>query len=192
MCHGVAHLNASEFSHWLRVKPSSRTQRDDPPGGNLMSVKSITCNLSLGVAAGVLMIAATPVLALDNAGSLSGIVNGANGQPVAGAAVPLQNAGKRLHSSVVSQAGGRYTASDLPPGSYTVQGIGGTMQSAISAPVTVSANQTAQSNVALNANRGPLLAPSWPGRVPQAQLASIPTSASALPEGEGKAIVAEK
>src|SRR5262245_56906766 len=115
------------------------------------TVKSITSNLSLGVAAGVLMFAASPALALDNAGSLSGVVNGANGQPVAGAFVRLKNAEKRLTFMVVSQAGGRYTASDLPPGSYTVQGVGGTMQSAISAPVTVSANQTAQSNVALNA-----------------------------------------
>jgi cytochrome c5 len=138
------------------------------------------------------MIAATPALALDNAGSLSGVVNGANGQPVTGAFVRLKNADKRLTFMVVSQAGGRYTASDLPPGAYTVQGIGGTMQSAISAPVSVSANQTAQSNVALNQNRGPLLAPSWPGRVPQAQLASIPTAATALPDGDGKALVAEK
>jgi len=157
-----------------------------------MSVKTITRNLSLGVAVGVVMFAASPAFALDNAGSLTGVVNGANGQPVSGAFVRLKNPDARLTFMVVSQAGGKYTASDLPPGNYTVQGIGGTMQSAISTSVAVSANQTATSNVALNQNRGPQLAPAWPGRVPQAQLASIPTAATALPDGEGKALVAEK
>jgi streptogramin lyase/cytochrome c5 len=148
--------------------------------------------LALGSAAGLALLCSGSAFALDNAGSLQGVVNGANGQPVTGAFVRLKNADKRLTFMVVSQAGGKYTASDLPPGSYTVQGIGGTMQSAVSAPVTVSANQTANSNVALNQNRGPLLSPSWPGRVPQAQLASVPKEATALPAGDGKALVAEK
>jgi streptogramin lyase/mono/diheme cytochrome c family protein len=153
---------------------------------------TLTKTLALGTAAGIAMLCSGSAFALDNAGSLTGVVNGANGQPVAGAFVRLKNADKRLTFLVVSQGNGTFTASDLPAGSYTVQGIGTTMQSAISAPVAVSENQTARTNVALNQNRGPMLAPAWPGRVPEAQLASVPKDAAALPAGEGKALVAEK
>ena len=148
--------------------------------------------LALGSAAGIALLCTGSAQALDNAGSVQGVVNGASGQPVAGAFVRLKNADKRLTFMVVSQAGGAFTASDLPPGNYTVQGIGGTMQSAVSAPVAVSANQAAKINVALNANRGPLLAPAWPGRVPQSEVDKVPKDAAALPAGAGKALVAEK
>ena len=92
--------------------------------------------LALGSAAGLALLCTAPAYALDNAGSVTGVVNGANGQPVAGAFVRLKNAEKRLTFMVVSQNNGTFTAGDLPPGSYTVQGIGTSMQSDVSAPIT--------------------------------------------------------
>src|SRR5205823_6281194 len=81
------------------------------------------------------MLCVQPVMALDNAGSVEGVVKNAAGQPVTGAFVRLKNAEKRLTFMVVSQNQGAFTAKDLPPGKYTAQAIGGTNQSAVSAPV---------------------------------------------------------
>jgi streptogramin lyase/cytochrome c5 len=148
--------------------------------------------LALGSAAGIALLCAGSAYALDNAGSVTGVVNGANGQPVSGAFIRLKNADKRLTFMVVSQNNGSFTAGDLPPGNYTVQAIGASMESAVSAPVSVSANQASKINVALASNRGPMLAPAWPGRVPEAQLPNVPKDAAALPAGDGKALVAEK
>ncbi len=148
--------------------------------------------LALGTAAGLTLLASGTAFAYDNPATITGVVNGANGQPVSGAFVRLKNDATRLTFMVVSQAGGKYTATDLPAGSYTIQGIGGTMQSAISQPVSVAANATATSNLALNANRGPMLTPSWPGRLPQDQLDNVPKDAASLPAGEAKQLVSDK
>src|SRR5262249_41003038 len=139
---------------------------DDPPGGNHMTITHLTRTLALSVAAGALVLGAQSAMALDNAGSLQGVVKNAAGQPVTGAFVRLKNADKRLTFMVPSQAGGAYSAKDLPPGNYTVQAIGGSNQSAISAPVAVSANKASTMDVALSNARGPMLTPAWPGRVP--------------------------
>ncbi len=93
---------------------------------------------------------------------------------------------------VVSQNGGSYSAKDLPPGNYTVQAIGGANQSAISAPVAVASGKAATMDVAINAARGPMLTPAWPGRVPEVQVAKVSKDAKDLPAGDGKALVAEK
>jgi streptogramin lyase len=138
------------------------------------------------------MLAGSPAFAVDNAGAVSGVVKGANGQPVEGAFVRLKNPDARLTFMVVSQDGGAYMAKDLPAGNYTVQAIGGSMQSGVSAPVAVPANGAAKMDVALNVNRGPMLTPAWPGRVPETEVAKVPKEASALPDGEGKQLVAEK
>jgi len=61
----------------------------------------------------------------DTAGSLQGVVKSSSGDPVSGAFVKLKNAEKRLTFMVISQAEGRYTASNLPAGQYVVQGGGG-------------------------------------------------------------------
>lgn len=154
-----------------------------------MTFTTVTRFLSLGVAAAALVIGAGTAQALDNAGTVQGVVKNAAGQPVAGAFVRLKNAQARLTFMVVSQAGGAYSAKDLPPGSYTVQGVGGTMQSAISAPVAVAANQAAKADVALTANRAPTLAPSWPNRLPEAEQSKVSLE---LPAGAAKALVNEK
>ena len=157
-----------------------------------MALRDIARSLALGVAAGSIMLCAQPVLALDNAGSLEGVVKNAAGQPVSGAFVRLKNADKRLTFMVVSQNGGAFSAKDLPPGKYTVQGIGATNQSAVSAPVDVASGKASKFDVALSGARGPMLTPAWPGRVPETQVAKISTDAKDLPAGEGKALVAEK
>src|ERR1700692_3067551 len=67
--------------------------------------------------------------AADFAGSVQGVVKSATGEALPGAYVKLFNPERRLTFMVVSQAQGRYTISNLPPGDYTVQGIGNGFQS---------------------------------------------------------------
>jgi hypothetical protein len=50
--------------------------------------------LALGTAGSIALLCAGSAFALDNVGIVTGIVNGANGQPVAGAFVRLKNADK--------------------------------------------------------------------------------------------------
>ena len=157
-----------------------------------MALRDISRYLAMGIAAGAVMVCAQPVFAIDNAGSVEGVVKNASGQPVAGAFVRLRNADKRLTFMVVSQDKGMFTAKDLPAGKYTVQGIGGMNQSPISAPLDVASGKAAKIDVALTSARGPLLTPAWPGRVPEAQVAKISTDAKDLPTGAGQQLVAEK
>src|SRR5215510_4729545 len=104
-----------------------------PQGGNLMKISALNKFLGIGVAASTLLLCAQ-AQAITNPATITGVVKNQAGQPVAGAFVRLKNADKRLTFMVVSQPGGTYTAKDLPSGSYTVQAIGGTFQSAVSAP----------------------------------------------------------
>jgi len=159
-----------------------------------MALKDIARVLATGIAAGTVMLCVQPVLAGDNSGVVEGVVKNASGQPVAGAFVRLRSDNRRpsLTFMVVSQDKGVFAAKDLPPGSYTVQAIGGTNQSAVSAPVAVTSGKPAKIDVALTASRGPMLAPAWPERVPEAQVAKVSTNAKDLPEGDGKQLVAEK
>ena len=60
--------------------------------------------------------------AADFAGSVQGVVKSAAGQALPGAYVKLINPERRLTFMLVSQAQGRYTMNNLPPGNYTVQG----------------------------------------------------------------------
>ena len=80
------------------------------------------------VAAAVLLF--TPLRAMaDNSGAVEGVVKNSSGQPLAGAYVKLRDAEKRLTFMVISQAQGRYSATNLPPGKYSVQGVGDGFQS---------------------------------------------------------------
>src|SRR6185436_7214030 len=93
---------------------------------------------------------------------------------------------------VVSQNNGSFSAKDLPPGSYTVQGVNATNQSPISAAVAVEANKAAKLDVALTNPRGPMLTPAWPGRVPEVQVDKVSKDAKDLPAGNFKQLVSEK
>src|SRR5947209_20044966 len=81
------------------------------------------------IATGVLLVGVHSAGAADFAGSVQGVVKNASGQALSGAYVKLINAERRLTFMVVSQAQGRYTMNNLPPGNYTVQGIGNGFQS---------------------------------------------------------------
>src|SRR5262245_15079946 len=80
-------------------------------------------------AAGTLLSSRYSVQAADFAGSVQGVVKSASGQALSGAYVKLINPERRLTFMVISQTDGRYTLNNLPPGDYTVQGIGNGFQS---------------------------------------------------------------
>lgn len=151
-----------------------------------MTLKSLTRFFATGVAFGAMAVAAQ---AADGRGSLQGVVNNAAGQPVTGALVKLINADRRLTFMVPTQEGGRYQANDLPPGQYTVQGIGGGFQSNKSAPVAVESGKSAKVDLALTGPQPPMLAPAWPQRLPEEQIKSVSLD---LPAGDGQDLVAAR
>jgi virginiamycin B lyase len=156
-----------------------------------MTLRNVTRNLAVGIAAGVALIASQSAWAADERGSVQGVVNDASGKPVIGAMVKLKNDERRLTFMVPSQDQGRFEAKDLPVGRYTVQGVGGGFQSAVSAPVAVTANGSAKADVALTAARGPMLPPAWPLRIPEAQVEKTSKDFNALPAGDNKMLVAQ-
>src|ERR1700682_3172297 len=79
--------------------------------------------------------------AAENSSVVEGVVQDASGKPVTGAFVKLKNNERHLEFMVISQAQGRYAASNLPAGQYVVQGVGGGFQSSVSAPVDVLAGE---------------------------------------------------
>ena len=97
----------------------------------------------------------TQVMWAQNTSGVQGVVKNSSGTPVSGAFVKLKNEERRLTFMVISQAQGRYTASNLPPGKYVVQGIGGDMQSEVSLPVDVSAGRQATVDLSLTVQRTP-------------------------------------
>jgi virginiamycin B lyase len=148
-----------------------------------MTLKNFTRYLATGVAFGAMAAAAQ---AADNRGVVQGVVNNAAGQPVSGAMVKLINADRHLTFMVVSQDQGRFEANDLPPGQYTVQGIGAGFESNKSVPVSVDAGKSAKVDLALANKQGGMLAPSWPHRLPEEQIKGVSLD---LPAGAGKDLV---
>jgi virginiamycin B lyase len=144
-------------------------------------------------AAGSLLAGVHSVQAADFAGSVQGVVKSASGQALSGAYVKLINPERRLTFMVVSQADGRYTANNLPPGAYTVQGIGNGFQSKLT-PVTLASGQPANADVSLTDKQGDAVPNGWirsPGRVAGNELDNELPPPN-LPAGEGKAIVEAK
>jgi len=133
------------------------------------------------------------IRAAEFAGSVQGVVKNASGEALPGAYVKLFNAERRLTFMIVSQAQGRYTLNNLPPGEYTVQGIGNGFQSKPT-PVALAAGKPATADVSLTDKQGDVVPNGWirsPGRVAGNELdAELPPPI--LPAGEGKAIVEAK
>jgi streptogramin lyase len=129
----------------------------------------------------------------NNPGVVQGAVKSASGQPVSGAYVKLTNAEKRLTIMVVSQDRGRYTASNLLPGQYTVQAIGGELQSKTSS-VDVAGSRAAVADLSLTDQRAPALAPGWPGTPGTVGGAEVwnKMPPAVLPDGPGKEIAQQK
>ena len=140
-----------------------------------------------GFATVLLLVAICSSRAADSRGVVEGVVKNSSGQPVAGAFVKLKNAERRLTFMVISQAQGRYTADQLPPGKYTAQGVGNGLQSEWSAPVDVAAGKTAKLDLSLAAQQAPALRAAWPGMIPEEDAASM-----SFPEGEGKQLVSAR
>ena len=112
----------------------------------------------------------------DKRGSVAGVVKDQSGEPAVGAFVRVKDADRHLSVTVVSQDLGRYTASNLLPGKYTVQGVGGGLESAAVA-VEVDGSRDATVNLVLTA---PI---DYRGNVSIADMATL------MPEGEGKDII---
>src|SRR5215469_2791278 len=113
--------------------------------------------LKSGIAACALSLALPAAAAVDNTGSLKGVVKDAAGKPVTGAFVKLRNAESRLTFMVVSKDGGAFEAKSLPGGQYTAEAVGAEMESKISAPVAVKSGTASNVNLALVDKRGPSL-----------------------------------
>jgi virginiamycin B lyase len=144
-------------------------------------------------AAAALLVGVHSVRAEDFAGSVAGVVKGASGQALSGAYVKLFNPQRHLTFMLISQADGRFSMNNLPPGDYQVQGIGDGFQSKLM-PVTLANGKPATAEVALTDKQGDAVPNGWirrPGRVAGNELdAELPPAK--LPEGEGKAIMEAK
>jgi streptogramin lyase len=108
-------------------------------------------------------------------GDIGGTVRNQAKEPVAGALVNIRNLDRSLTTTVISQARGRYRAADLAPGKYTVQSVGGGLQSA-AAPVEI-----VEGSVTLDLT---LTAPADIKRT-----TSMSEFATLMPEGEAKTII---
>lgn len=155
--------------------------------------KRICATLSVAIVA-VFVLFYTPLRAkADTAGMVEGVVKSSSGQPMPGAYVKLHDSEKRLTFMVISQAQGRYAAKNLPPGKYTVQGIGSGFQSTPK-PVDVAAGKSANVDLSLTAPQPASLANGWPGRPGKVGGVEIWVHEPQTPlvAGEGKAIMEEK
>ena len=102
------------------------------------------------------------------------------------------NPEKRLTFMLVSQEQGRYAMDNLPPGNYTVQGIGNGFQSKPT-PVALTAGKPATADVSLTDEQANV-PNGWirsPGRVAGNEL-DHELAPPNLPEGAGKEIVGAK
>ena len=143
-------------------------------------------------AAVVLFAGVYSIHAAEFAGSVQGVVKSASGQALPGAYVKLTNPEKRLTFMLVTQAEGRYTMNNLPPGNYTVQGIGNGFQSKLT-QVALAADKPATADVSLTDVQAQV-PNGWvrsPGRVAGNEL-DHELAPPNLPEGAGKAIMETK
>jgi streptogramin lyase len=128
----------------------------------------------------------------NNPGMLQGVVKGSDGKPVAGAYVKVIDS-DGLTMLVVSRAQGKFSANNLKPGKYTIQAVGGEMQSK-TASVDVSGSKAGAADLALSDQRAPELAPGWrgtPGVVGGGEVWTK-TPRPPLPDGPGKEIAQQK
>ena len=145
------------------------------------------------IAPAMLLVSVHSSQAEDLGGRVQGMVKSASGQALPGAYVKLINPDRRLTFMVVAQAQGRYTVNNLPPGNYTVQGIGNGFQSKPT-QIALTAGTPATADVSLTDKQGPVVPNGWvrtPGRVAGNELDSELPPPN-LPDGEGKAIVEAK
>src|ERR1700730_1656189 len=167
-------------------------QRVNSGEGRRKTMSSHESRILAVIAAGVLFVGVQSIRAADFDGSVQGVVKTASGQALPGAYVKLINPERRLTFMVVSQAQGRYEMNNLPPGDYTVQGIGNGFQSKLT-PVALTGGKTATTDVALTDKQAEV-PNGWvrsPGRVAGNEL-DHQLQPPNMPEGAGKAIMEAK
>ena len=82
-------------------------------------------------------------------GTISGIVQDPSGAAIAGAEVTVRNVDTGIARTITSDAGGRYTAPDLPLGNYEVQGQHSGFQTEIRSGITLTVGREAVVNLTL-------------------------------------------
>src|SRR5712691_8042109 len=155
--------------------------------------RHVSAKLAVIVAIAWVWLSAPAFLVADTAGSLKGVVKSSSGEALSGAYVKVHNEEKRFTFMVVSQDGGRFTVNNLPPGKYTVQGIGNGFQSAPK-PVDVGAGKAATADVSLTAPQVAPLPNGWPGRPGKVGGVEmwVHEPQTPLVEGDGKQIIQAK
>lgn len=147
----------------------------------------------LAASAAVLsLVTVQSVYAEGFSGSVEGVVKSASGQALSGAYVKLFNPERRLTFMLVTQTQGRFSMNKLPPGNYTVQGVGNGFQSK-PIPVALTGDQPATADISLT-DKQTVVANGWvrtPGRVAGNELDNE-LAPPKLPDGPGKAIVEAK
>src|SRR5262249_31858674 len=144
----------------------------------------VTRTLAVGIAAGAPLLGGAAGASAQNNGTVTRVVNDASGQPGARAFLRLENEPKPLTLMVISREQGRFDAKDLPPGTYRVQGVGNGFQSQWFNNVTVTnGGEGAKVGLSLTDRQGPALAPAWPQRIPEVEVAKASIDPKDLPEG---------
>jgi hypothetical protein len=82
-------------------------------------------------------------------GTISGVVQDPSGAAIAGAAITVRNLDTGTARSVISDAGGRYTAPDLSLGTYEVQAQQSGFQTEVRTGITLTVGREAVVNLAL-------------------------------------------
>jgi len=154
-----------------------------------MKFNGTRSRLAIIFASALLFFSGHSARAAENNSTIEGVVQDAAGKPVTGAFVKLKNNERHLEFLYISQAQGKYTASNLPAGKYTVQGVGEGFQSDLSAPVEVAEGKTAKHDLSLTSKRGPILPRAWPMKTPEALMVTV---SKELPEGDGKKLIAAR
>jgi hypothetical protein len=82
-------------------------------------------------------------------GTISGIVQDQSGAAVAGVEVTIRNVDTGISRTLTSDAGGRYTAPDLPLGNYEVQGQHAGFQTEVRSGINITVGREALVNLSL-------------------------------------------
>ena len=146
-----------------------------------------TSRNAIGLIAAVLLVSVCSIRAAAYSGVVEGVVKDSSGRLVSGAFVKLKNAERRLTFMVISQTQDRHTANKLPPGKYSLQGVGNGFQSEWSALVDVTEGKATKLDLSLTAPHAPMLPAAWPRRIPEEEAATL-----SLPEGADKQIVSTR
>jgi hypothetical protein len=95
------------------------------------------------------IVGACLVSAQVTTGTISGIVQDPSGAAIAGADVAIRNLDTGISRTITSDAGGRYTAPDLPLGNYEVQGQHSGFQTEVRSGINLTVGREAVVNLTL-------------------------------------------